>query len=67
MAAWVLYGVRPASLPRGGYSGVMPQFNFLSDADAAAVITYVRTSFSNAASPITAGEIAAVRARYSTP
>ena len=26
MAAWVLLGVRPASLPRGAYAGVMPLY-----------------------------------------
>ena len=67
MAAWVLLGVRPPSLPRGAYAGVMPQFNYLSDVDAAAVINYVRSSFSNAATPVTAEQIAAVRARYATP
>ena len=67
MAAWVLFGVRPKALPRGAYAGVMPQFNFLSDADAAAVLNFVRSSFSNTATPVTPEELAAVRTRYGSP
>jgi mono/diheme cytochrome c family protein len=64
LIAWVLYGERPASLPRGQYAGVMPQFNFLSDEDAAAVINHVRSSFGNAASAVDAAAVARVRANH---
>ena len=66
MIAWIMYGVRPASLPRGQYSGAMPQFNFLSDADAAAVASYVRRSFGNHADPIIPEVVKDVRAIYAT-
>jgi mono/diheme cytochrome c family protein len=64
MAAWVMFGARPSpsALPRGKYSNVMPQFAFLSDADLAALLTYVRSSFGNHADPITPEFIAGVRA-----
>jgi len=64
MLAWVLYGERPALLPRGQFAGVMPQFGFLSDEDAASVTTHVRHSFGNAAAPIDAAMVAAVRATH---
>lgn len=64
MIGWVLFGERPASLPRGQFVGAMPQFNFLSDADAAAVMTHVRSSFGNSASAIDAAAVARVRARH---
>lgn len=62
LAAWVMYNQRPATLPRGQYRGVMPQFAYLSDADLATLLTHVRTSFGNAASPVTPDLIAKVRA-----
>jgi mono/diheme cytochrome c family protein len=64
LIAWVLFGERPASLPRGQYSGVMPQFGHLADADVALLLTYVRSSFGNQAAPVTADMVAAVRARH---
>lgn len=64
MLGWVMYGERPASLPKGQNVGAMPQFGFLSDSDAAAVTTYVRHSFGNSASPVTPELVAAVRAAH---
>jgi mono/diheme cytochrome c family protein len=64
MIGWVMYGERPASLPRGQFAGAMPQFNFLSDADAAAVLTHVRSTFGNTASAVDAATVAQVRARH---
>jgi mono/diheme cytochrome c family protein len=64
LLAWVLYGERPASLPRGRYAGVMPQFGYLSDADLAMLLTYVRSSFGNAAAPITPAMVAEARAAH---
>jgi len=62
MAAWVMFGVRPAALPRGQYSNVMPQFAFLSDADLAALLTYVRNNFGNHAGAVSPQVVASVRA-----
>ncbi len=64
MLAWVMYGVRPATLPKGQYSGVMPQFAYLPDADLAALVTHVRTSFGNSASPVTPDLVRQVRAAH---
>lgn len=64
MLAWVMYGVRPATLPKGQYAGVMPQFGFLSNEDLATLTTHVRTSFGNSASPITPDLVAKVRAAH---
>lgn len=64
LAAWVMYGKRPATLPAGQYRGVMPQFAYLSDTDLAALLTHVRTSFGNSASPVTPDLIAQVRAAH---
>jgi mono/diheme cytochrome c family protein len=44
------------------YNGVMPPWKSLSDADMAAVLTYVRNNFGNAAGPVTAQEVARQRA-----
>jgi len=43
------------------YNGVMLAHNFLSDAEIADVITYVRSNFGNEAHAVTAEEVAAVR------
>lgn len=44
------------------YDNPMPQHRFLSDADVARVATYIRTNFGNEAGPVTADEVASVRA-----
>jgi len=44
------------------YNSVMPKHNFLSDADIAAVLTYVRNSFGNNNSLVTVSEVKKVRA-----
>lgn len=45
------------------YSGAMPPWGtFLNDEEIAAVLTYIRTSWSNEAGPVTAEEVAKVRA-----
>lgn len=64
MLAWVMYGVRPATLPKGQYAGVMPQFAYLSNEDLATLVTYVRTSFGNSASPVGPDVVAKVRAAH---
>ncbi len=64
LLGWVMYGARPAALPRGVYSGVMPQFSYLSDEDLATLLTHVRASFGNHASEITPSMVAALRAAH---
>jgi mono/diheme cytochrome c family protein len=64
LLAWVMYGVRPETLPKGQYRGVMPQFAYLSDADLAELTTYVRTSFGNSASSVGPDLVAKVRAAH---
>lgn len=44
------------------YNGVMLAHNFLNDTEVADVITYVRSSFGNDASAVTADQVATVRA-----
>lgn len=43
------------------YNQVMPQHSFLSDKDAAMVLTYIRENFGNDASAVTTAEVKAVR------
>ena len=62
LIAWVLFGVRPGTNQPTRSIAAMPQFYWLSDDDVAAVLTHVRTHFGNLAAPITAAEVAAVRA-----
>lgn len=62
MVAWVLFGQRPASLPKGQFSGVMPQFQWMSDEQAAEVLTYVRTHFGNSHGEVSVEDVRRVRA-----
>lgn len=62
LAAWIMAGQRPPTLPRMQGLVVMPQYRWLGDEDLAAVITHIRTRFGQASSAVTAGEIAALRA-----
>lgn len=49
------------------YTGGMPGWrDFLSDADVAAVVTYIRTSWGNRASTVTASQVARIRGNAST-
>jgi mono/diheme cytochrome c family protein len=58
LALWVLKGQRPASMPAGRYSTQMLQFGWMKPADAAALLTYVRSSFGNSAGPVDAATVA---------
>jgi mono/diheme cytochrome c family protein len=58
LALWVMKGVRPAILPAGRYPTAMQQFAWLKDKDAAALFTYLRSSFGNAAAPVDAATVA---------
>jgi len=52
LALWVIKGQRPVSMPAGRYSTHMPQFGWLTAADAAALFTYLRSHFGNSAPPV---------------
>jgi mono/diheme cytochrome c family protein len=64
LLAWIMYGVRPETLPKGQYRGVMPQYAYLSDTDLATLTTYVRTNFGNSASAVGPDLVAKVRAAH---
>jgi mono/diheme cytochrome c family protein len=61
LAQWVLSQKRPASIPAGRYPTQMLLFGWMSDADAAAVLTYIRTHFGNTSSPVDPATIAKAR------
>lgn len=61
LAQWVLSQKRPASIPAGRYPTQMLLFGWMSDSDAAAVLTYIRTHFGNSASPVDAATVAKAR------
>ena len=67
LTAWVMFGVRPATMPAGKYPPMMPQFTYLKDDELAAVLTHVRSSWGNAATAVTVAEVAAARAAHATP
>jgi len=52
MVRWIVKGVRPASMPAGRFGTVMPQFAWMKDTDAAALVTFLRSNFGNHASPV---------------
>jgi mono/diheme cytochrome c family protein len=64
--AIVLHGVQGSLTVAGStYNGAMMPYGTnipMNDAEVAAVLTYVRTSFGNSASPVTAEQVAQVRA-----
>lgn len=60
LAAWIVRGQRPASLPAGRYTTAMPQFAWLGADAAAALMTYLRTSFGNHATSVDAAALAPV-------
>jgi mono/diheme cytochrome c family protein len=59
LSRWVLKGQRPPSMPAGRYSTQMLQFGWMKPADAAALFSYVRSNFGNAAAPVDAAAVAA--------
>jgi mono/diheme cytochrome c family protein len=62
LIAWVLFGARPDTNRPTRSIAAMPQFYWLADDDVAAVLTHVRSHFGNSAAPITAAQVAEVRA-----
>jgi mono/diheme cytochrome c family protein len=66
----LLHGIEgPITVNGQQYSGLMPPFGIaveMSDAEVATVLTYIRSSWGNSASAVTAHEVAAVRAQART-
>ncbi len=61
LAQWILSQKRPASIPAGRYPTQMLLFGWMQDADAAALLTYIRGNFGNAAPPVDAATVAKAR------
>lgn len=63
--AILLYGLHGSIEVAGTkYEGVMPAFGQLSDAEAAALVSYIRTSWDNDAGEVTAEAVGKVREKY---
>ena len=58
LALWVIKGQRPPSMPAGRYPTQMLQFGWMKPADGAALFSYLRSSFGNAAAPVDAAAVA---------
>lgn len=66
LVAITLHGLSgPIEVNGVGYSGLMPGSPHLDDGEIAEVLTYVRSSWGNAAAPITSTDVAAVRVQTS--
>ena len=61
LAQWVLSQKRPASIPAGRYPTQMLLFGWMSNEDAAALLTYIRSNFGNSALPVDPALIAKSR------
>jgi alcohol dehydrogenase (quinone), cytochrome c subunit len=61
LARWILSQKRPDSIPAGRYPTQMLAFGWMKDADVASLLTYIRSSFGNAAPPVDAATIAQAR------
>ena len=61
LAQWVLSQKRPATIPAGRYPTQMLLFGWMKDEDAAALLTYIRSSFGNSAPPVDAATITKAR------
>lgn len=61
----LLYGINGVIEVKGqSYQGVMPAFSQLADAELAAVLTHIRSSWGNAAPALTAAQITLGRERF---
>lgn len=58
----VLNGLQGEDIDGEEYNNAMPSYDFLTDQQIASVLTYVRNSFGNKATPISAAEVKAIRA-----
>jgi mono/diheme cytochrome c family protein len=61
LAQWVLSQKRPASIPAGRYPTQMLLFGWMSNEDAAALLTYIRSHFGNSAPAVDPASIAKSR------
>jgi mono/diheme cytochrome c family protein len=59
LALWIVKGQRAAQMPTGRYATAMPKFGWMKAADAAALLTYLRSHFGNSAPPVEPAAIAA--------
>lgn len=57
----VLNGLQGVEIKGENYANPMPAFDYLTDADIASVLTYVRTNFENNATPVTQEEVKEIR------
>jgi mono/diheme cytochrome c family protein len=57
LARWVVKGQRPPSMPAGRYSAQMLQFGWMKPADAAVLLSYLRSNFGNSAAPVDAATV----------
>jgi mono/diheme cytochrome c family protein len=58
LANLLLHGIQGKMIVKGvSYQGVMPAWNQLSDAEIAAVASYIRSDWGNKATPITADDV----------
>lgn len=58
----LLHGIKGEIIVKGNkYNGVMPAFKNLSDDEIAAILTYIRTDWGNAAPAVTAAAVKATR------
>jgi nitrite reductase (NO-forming) len=55
----------PVQVNGENYKGTMPPMGHLKDEDIAEILSYVRSSWGNAGEPVSAGDVAAVRAKAS--
>jgi mono/diheme cytochrome c family protein len=58
LALWVIKGQRPASMPLGRYPTQMLQFGWMKPADAAVLLSYLRSNFGNSATAVDAAAVA---------
>jgi mono/diheme cytochrome c family protein len=58
LALWVVKGRRPPSMPAGRYPTTMLQFGWMNAQDAAALLTYLRSSHGNDAPPVEVSVVA---------
>lgn len=58
LARWVIKGQRPATLPTGRFTTVMPQYGWFKNDDAAALLTHLRSSFGNQSGAVSREDIA---------
>ena len=62
----VLNGLNgPIQVNGQNYNGTMPPMGHLKDEEIADILSYVRTSWGNTGTPVSAAEVAAVRAQTS--